>query len=193
MILSKRERFFAVAVVLAVALYAVDRLLLSPFMDRQVRLEAERLSVIGDVERATSLFTLERRLIPRWNDMLEGGLKADVFEAESQVLHAVRDWSQEAGLSLSSMKPERVASGEDLQEITFLAAATGPMRAVARFLWMLETTSLPVRVDDLQVGSRTEGKDDLSLQVRISTLYIGSQQESSTATGERTAAREASE
>ena len=70
----------------------------------------------------------------------------------------------------------------ELQEITFLAAGTGPMSAVAGFLWRLESSPLPVRVADLQLGTRKEGADDLSLQVRISALCQAAA--SSVATGE---------
>ena len=172
MVLSKRERLLAAATVLAVAVLALDRFLLAPFMDLRAQAETEKQSLIGQMERATSLFALKGRLRPKWDEMLAGGLKGDPFDAETQVLHAVRDWSQEAGLDLASVKPERVALEGDIQEITFQAAGTGPMSAVARFLWLLETTSLPLRIKDLQLGSRTEGRDDLSLQLRISTLYL---------------------
>jgi hypothetical protein len=36
----------------------------------------------------------------------------------------------------------------------------------------METTDLPLRVHELQLGARREGADDLSLQVRASTLYL---------------------
>ena len=44
------------------------------------------------------------------------------------------------------------------------------MRAVTGFLWRLENASFPVRVAELQIGTRKEGADDLSLQLRISAL-----------------------
>ena len=116
-----------------------------------------------------------------WKEMLEAGLKRDVSEAESQVLHAVRNWSQESGLALSSVKPQRIAQEGDLQEITFQAAGTGSMRSVARFLWQLETAPLPLKVKELQLGSRKEGADDLSLQLRISALYLPAEPQPSTA------------
>ena len=45
------------------------------------------------------------------------------------------------------------------------------MRAVARFLWEMESADLPLRIHDVQLGSRTEGRDDLSVQLHFSTLY----------------------
>ena len=35
----------------------------------------------------------------------------------------------------------------------------------------MESADLPLRIHDVQLGSRTEGRDDLSLQLSFSTLY----------------------
>jgi len=45
------------------------------------------------------------------------------------------------------------------------------MNAIARFLWRVETAGIPIRLKELQLGSRKEGTDDLTLQLRLSTLY----------------------
>jgi hypothetical protein len=69
------------------------------------------------------------------------------------------------------MKPERLPDKRSLQEISFRAAGTGSMSAVSRFLWRLEASKVTIRVKELQLGSRKEGTDDLTLQLRLSTLY----------------------
>jgi hypothetical protein len=46
------------------------------------------------------------------------------------------------------------------------------MEAVARLLWRMETTELPLRISEVQIGSRRDGADDLSLQLMASTLYL---------------------
>ena len=52
----------------------------------------------------------------------------------------------------------------------FSVSGAGSMRAVAGFLWRLESSPLPVRLTELQLGARREGTDDLNLQVRLSAL-----------------------
>ena len=118
-----------------------------------------------------SLFKRGKLVVGRWREMSNKGLTDDPAEAESQALHAVRDWSEETGLALSSVKPERLGGGDGVRQITFRAAGTGTMRAVGRFLWQMESADIPLRIHDLQLGSRTEGRDALSLQLRFSTLY----------------------
>ena len=172
MVLSKRERYIVAATIIAVSILVLDRYVLTPFLDHRAQIGAERQNLLREMERAMNQFARRRQMQQEWKEMLEAGLRRDASEAESQVLHAVRNWSQESGFSLSSVKPERIVQEGELQEITFQAAGTGSMRSVALFLWQLETAPLPLKVKELQLGSRKEGADDLSLQLRISALYL---------------------
>jgi hypothetical protein len=171
MFLSKRERLIVTATLAVVALLALDRYVVSPLMeccDREAALKESRLA---EIQRGRDLLDRKREITPKWREMIASGLKRDPAEAESQILHAVGDWAKDAGLKLSSMKPERLPDKRSLQEISFRAAGTGSMSAVSRFLWRLEASKVPIRVKELQLGSRKEGTDDLTLQLRLSTLY----------------------
>ena len=170
MVLSKRERYIALVTFMALAILLVDRLALGPILERKAEIDAEMQRVLGDLEHARVLFARKKQLLPRWEEMLEAGLRLGPAGAESQALHAVRNWSQEARLSLASLRPERVVEHDDMEEITFQASGTGGMGAVVEFLWQVENSAIPVRITELQLGTRKEGTDDLSLQVRISTL-----------------------
>jgi hypothetical protein len=171
MILSRREQIIIAATLFVVAALALDWYVITPLGKWQAAAESQKQSMLDEMERARSLLANERRISPKWREMTAAGLKRDPTEAESQVLHAVGDWAKEAGLRLSSLKPERVPEKKRLQEITFQAAGTGTMYAVSRFLWRVETAKVPIRVKEMQLGSRKEGADDLTLTLRLSTLY----------------------
>jgi len=171
-ILSKREHYILLATVLVLGVLLLDRYGLTPIFERRARLETETNECLVQLEKAKKLFQKNRKLSQKWNEMTALGLGSDASAAESRLLHAVRDWAQEAGISLSSVKTERSETERQFRRITFRATGTGPMLAVSKFLWKVETANLPVRIADLQVSSRKEGADDLSFQLGISTLYI---------------------
>ncbi len=177
MIFSKRERYVVAAAIIAVSVLVLDRYIVTPFLDGRAGIEAEKQRLLREMKNARNQFARRGKMEQKWKNMLAGGLKSDAAEMESQVLHAVRNWSQESGLTLSSVKPERIPRKGDLQEITFQAAGVGPMRSVALFLWRLESVSLPLKVKEMQLSSRREGTDDLSLQLRISALYLPAEPE----------------
>ena len=188
MVLSKRERYIALTTATVLALLLADRVLFTPLHKRRVALDEQTQTALSRLEYAGVIMDRRKQLASKWREMVEGGMKWSSAETESLVLHAVRDWSQEARLSLSSLRPERTERKEEgLEEITFRASGTGSMSAVANFLWRLESSALPVRVSELQLGTRKEGTDDLSLQLRISALCMADDEQSpALATANRT-------
>jgi len=178
MILSKRERYIVIGTVVVVGILALDRLFLTPLLERRqetnanIRLETEKM------EKATALVTNRSRVQRKWNELSGASLKADGANAESQIIRAVNDWAQDAGLNVSSVKPER-AEREKIKDketqfmkITFRANATGNMAAISRFMWRLQTSKVPIRVTDVSINTRRDGVDDLSLDLGISTIYL---------------------
>jgi hypothetical protein len=104
--------------------------------------------------------------------MQKGGLKVDPSQAESQALHAVLDWAGAADLNLASLKPERTSQEGKFQVISFSVTGNGSTPAIARLLWAMETATIPVRVNDMQITPRREGTDDLSVRFSISALCL---------------------
>ena len=117
MILSKRERYIALAAIGALALLVADRYVLTPITDLNAQAVNEVQALTGELELASSLFLQKGVMVGKWNKMVAGGLKMEAGEAESQVLHAMQDWAGDAGLDLWSIKPERLDQGDDLREI----------------------------------------------------------------------------
>src|ERR1041385_2664506 len=169
MVITKRERTIVVVTGAVLALFLADHFVLSPLLERRARIDAESAQCLLDQQKADGLFAQRRKLAPRWREMTESGLGAGAGAAESRFLHAIRDWAQEADLSLASVKLERTEMERQFQKITWRAAGTGTMAAVSRFLWRIQEASLPVRIADLQVGARQEGSDSLTIQVGVST------------------------
>ncbi len=170
--LSKRETQLALVSAAAVVLLVLDHYLIRPILESGAALEAQQAQIVQKLEDAGRLFERRRLIAHRWEELSAAGLTSDPAEAESRVLHAMRDWAEQARLALSSLKPDRSQQGGTMREITVLASGTGSMEAVAQFLWRVETSALPLRIRELQLGARKEGADELSLQLKASTLYV---------------------
>jgi hypothetical protein len=171
MVLSKRERFILIGTLAALGVLALDRFGLSVLLDRRAAAAARRNSLASELSQAQGLMAHHRLLAPRWEEMTRSGLKDDSGDAESQVLHAIRDWAEEAKLSLSLLRPERLTAKTRLPGIAFQAAGTGTMGGLSRLLWRIQSASIPIKVTEVQVSTRKEGTDDLSFQLRLSTVY----------------------
>ncbi len=170
MILSRRERYIAAVTIAAVVILLLDRFALTPALASRTATDKQIQSLQDNLSRGQMIISRQRQLSAKWEQMLANGLTLDPAAAQAQVMTAVNTYATEAGLSLSSVRPERVSTVGDLGEAPFEASGTGPMSAVANFLWRLENSPLPIRIRDLQLGTRKEGADDLSLQLGLSAL-----------------------
>jgi hypothetical protein len=176
MVLSKRERIILIVAVVTVGALLANFFVIDPVANRLKQIDDERLALEAEFNEAQSLFERQKLLGPRWKAMLSDGLRSDA-EAESRVARALNEWSDRARLSLSSVKPDRVASDKGLQEMTFVVAGNGDLESVAQFLWQVETAELPIKVKSMQLGSTSESGDTMSLELRLSALYLSAKQE----------------
>lgn len=172
MVFSKREQLLGIGVGAAVALLGLNYFVLDPYLQRQARIEADRRDVDAERDRIDTLLLRRDRKQQVWARMTAGGLKSDPSEADSQVLHALREWAQESGLTVASTKRSSVSQERQFAQISVNQTCTGTMSAVAKFLWCLETASIPLRVNEVQLTPRKEGTDDLQLQINVSTLSL---------------------
>lgn len=176
--LSKRERIIGIVAVAAVGLLVLSKFLIGPIADKLQQLDMQKQQLQVELNEAQNLFQRRRLLEKEWKTMLADGLRNEV-EAESRIARAIDGWSREARLTLSSVKPDRVARDKGLTEITFVVAGTGTLDAVAQFLWKIETAPLPIKVKDMQVGSSNESGQSMSLQLRVSAICLGTEQKPS--------------
>jgi len=177
-VLSKREKHIGLATIALVAVVGLYGLVLSPYLDR-------RQAVAQDLDRATQqladanvLFDRQAQLQKIWRQMQQGGLSADESRAESQAQHALVDWAQWAGVALDTRGPGRPTQEDKFQVISFNITGTGSTAAITRLLWALETATIPIRVNDMQITARREGTDDLMIRFSMSTLAMPSPSQS---------------
>jgi hypothetical protein len=173
MVLSKRERIIAIVTLAIILMFVLDRYAVTPLMEMNDNIRIEKQNLVVDIQRASRIFKERKQVSSEWNDMERSGLSSDPSDTESKVLHVIRKWSNDYGLTISSIKPDR--NGDEskiLKEIIFNIACKGTMDAVGRFLLELENSSLPIRITEFQLGSREEDGMDMSLQLRLSALYF---------------------
>ena len=171
MALNKRESTLAWGVGMVALVLAVDMLIIEPYFSQRAKLLELRGKDASDTEEVFQLHRKETQLKAKWADRRTDGLAGDPEDAARQVLGALKDWAGETGVVIASVKPEYVESKKELREITVQVSASGQNEAMIKFLYKLQIARFPVRVTEMQLGSRNDS-EDLALQLRISTLYL---------------------
>jgi Tfp pilus assembly protein PilO len=169
--LSKRERIIVLTTVLVVGALVADKFVITPLWEGLGQLQEHRRQSRDQVTKAKNLLALKPQKEEQYQKLLKNGMASDA-EAESRGISALDQWSKDAGLMLSSVKPDRTVGDKGLKEIVFTVAGKGSLDAVAWFLYQVETAELPLKVKYMQLGSTSEAGDSMSLELRLSTLYV---------------------
>lgn len=170
--MSKREKRIGIVAGIVIGALALDSVLISPLIARRSDANTRIANATLDLARADQVFQNDLRARRVWKELSGDTLRPDASTAESQVLNAARRWAQDAGLTLTSLKPERSEREQGFVKITVRATGTGSMRRVAQFLYSVKNTDIPIRISDIQIDSRSATNDDLSFQLGLATIYL---------------------
>ena len=168
---TTREKYFMIAVGAAVALFALDRYALVPYIGASNEIAERQAAAQEDLDGMVRLRRERRRMEKSWAAMRDAGVESTPSEAERKMLHAIQSWAQEAGIAHLSVRPERLNKDHGFVQVVVHASGSGPAAAVAKLLWAVESATEPaLRVDGVQVRPTKEGTDDLQLELHASTL-----------------------
>jgi len=168
---SKRERYIAIGVMAAAAIFLFDQFLYSPYAAARDSVARDRETVNTQLANADRLFERRRSLTKVLAEIQRDGLKSSRSQAVSQAQQSVLDWAKAADLKVF-FGAEHDSQQNQFQVISFEATSNGTMLSLSRLLWSIETSKLPIRVNEVQLSPRKDGVDDLTLKMNLSTLCL---------------------
>ena len=167
--ISQRERLISIAAAGVLGLLALDQIIYTPLATRLDDADMRLRTANTEITEAQGLFGLDLSARRAWKSMAGATLLDNAPAAESQILNRVREWEQSAGLSVTSVKPQHVGEEQGYQKINVQMTATGNLQQVSRFLYAVQTATIPVRVSQMDITSRREGADELAMELSLAT------------------------
>ena len=171
--INNRQQVLLIIAIVAVALLAGDKFVLSPLLtswkERTVRIAELR----KNVSQGSQLLTREQSIRGRWDHMKTNMLPGNASVAENEVLRAFERWSQNSRISITSIKPQLKRASDEYLTLEFRADAFGSLQALTRFLYEVEKDTLPLKVESMEITSRDNEGQQLSLGLQVSGLLLG--------------------
>jgi hypothetical protein len=169
-VLSKRERYIAIAVVAVLGVLGLDRFFVSPLLARMQEANKKVEDAEDKLKDADRLFDRNKHLNRKWANMGGKALKASQSEAEGQLLSTINDWARRSGMNLVSVQPQRTEKDRGFLSVTYRATGSGRVSEIRDFLSAVDRASIPVSITDMTIQARREGTDDLSISMSIATI-----------------------
>jgi len=170
---AQRQRFLVITAGAALALLVADRIIFTPLTQHWQHRRQEVAALQARLAEGRSLIARGDRLQSRWGEMQRTALPKDAAQAEQQVISAFDRWGRSAGVELGSIKPQWKKGGSDRSSlIECRVDATGSLATVARFLYEIERSSLPIRIETAELASRDESGQRVSVNLTVTGLRM---------------------
>ena len=174
--LKNRQHLLAVVALGVVVLWVGDRLLLAPLGTVWKERSKQIAKTKYDFQQGSQLLEREKTLQSRWNNMASGLLSNDVSAAQSQLCGSLYRWAQDRRVTITSIKPAWKSSEPDHATLECRVEASGNLPALTQFLYDVERGQIALRVEDVELSSRDDSGQQLTLNLQLSGLVLNPKQ-----------------
>lgn len=170
---NKRQRFLIIAVVAGLALLLLDSLVFTPLTKSWAARDAEIAKLKKDVANGRGVIERGPRTQSLWAEMQTNALPKDQAQAEQDLITALDRWGRQAGIDVSSIKPQwKKGTGDRFSMLECRIDASGSITSLTRFLHEVEKSPMALRVDSIELGTRDNSGSRLNLALLVSGLRL---------------------
>lgn len=170
--MNARERVLALIIGGLVGLAALDWFVIEPawawFADQTTRTEALDKQLVNARLLVDNADTIEER----WGALAAAGLTRDEGALRIEAQQSLSVWASEAGFSLTTLVSGRTVAGDPFDEMQFIASGSGTLDQTLGFLNRMSASPFPLRLLDLDLTSRSETADAVSVRATFSTIRL---------------------
>lgn len=172
--INNRQKFLIVLAVAGLALLAADRLIFTPLTNAWRDRAKEIARLRGQVADGRALIRREQAIRDRWEQMRTNTLPDNPSLAQEQVLKALVNWSQESGASINAITPQWKNDSEEYKTLVCRVDASGTLWTLSRFLYDIEKGPMALKLESVDLSSRDNNGQQLTLGLQISGLALTS-------------------
>jgi len=170
--IKNRQQWLIVGAVAAVALFAGNKLLLTPLASAWEARAAHITVLHRQINRGKMLVLRERGIRAHWADMQNRSLTNNPSAAEQQVFRAIDSWAQDTGVVINAITPQWKHDTDDYTTYQCRVDAAGDINRLSHFLYRVEREPLALKLESVELGARDKEGQQLSLGLQISGLML---------------------
>ena len=171
--MQNRQQLLTIVAITAVAILAGDRFIRGPLVASWTQRSARIAELKKSVNDGSMLLQREQIIRSSWDHMRTNMLPNNASEAENEVLRAFERWSTDSRISVTSIKPQWKRGDDDYVTLECRADAYGSIQALTRFIYSVEQDPLALKVESVEITSRDNDGQQLSLALQVSGVVLG--------------------
>ena len=170
---NNRQRLLMILAGAGIALLLLDSLVFTPLTKAWQTRSAEIARLRKNVAEGRGLIERGPRMQQLWAEWQAQALPKDAAKAEQDLISAFDRWGRASNVELGSIKPQwKRGLTPRYSQLECRVDATGSLATITRFLYEVERSTLPLRVDSIELTSRDEFGQKLTLGLLVSGLRL---------------------
>lgn len=170
---ANRQRLLLILAGAGILLLVLDSLVLTPLTKSWRDRSTEIARLRKNVSEGRGLIARADRMQAQWAEMQSQALPKDPAKSEQDLISAFDRWGRATGVELGSIKPQwKRGTSNRFSQLECRVDATGSLATLSRFLYEVEKSTLALRVDSVELTSRDEFGQKLSLGLLVSGLRL---------------------
>ena len=170
--IKNRQQLLIIAAIATVALFAGDRLVLSPLLKAWGGRATHIADLRKQIAQGKMLVQREQGIRSRWQQMSRNTLPNNTSAAEQQVFKAIDLWAQNSGVAISAITPQWKHDSDDYMTFECRVDAAGDLGKLSRFLYSVEQDPMALKMELVELGARDKEGQQLSLGLQLSGLVL---------------------
>jgi len=170
--IDNRQRLLAILAISGLGLLIADWFVFTPLMHLWQARSKQVAELHQEIAEGSSLLQRERFIRRRWDEMRTNTLPNNPSLAEQQMLKAFDGWSQDSGVSITSITPQWKHDEDEYMTLECRVDAAGDMETLARFLYAVEKGPMALKVISAELTSHDTVGQQLSLALEVSALVL---------------------
>jgi hypothetical protein len=171
--MPKRQRWLILTIGALLLLVALNQIVFTPLASvwQAHSLEIQQLKT--SVASGRSIIGRGAHLQQIWTGIQSGALPRDQAQSEYDVLSAFENYGRTSAIELGSIKPLwKHGATDEYSVLECRLDATGNLPALSRFLYELERSPLAMHADSVELVSRDDTGQRLTLSLTVTALRL---------------------
>ena len=170
--IKNRQQVLVIVAIVVVALFAGDRLLISPLLKGWSGRATHLAELRKQIAQGNMLLQREQNIRSRWEYMTRNALPNNTSAAEQQVFKAIDSWAQNSGVAIAAITPQWKHDSDDYMTFECRVDAAGDLGKLSRFLYSVERDPTALKLELVELGARDKEGQQLSLGLQLSGLVL---------------------
>ena len=170
--IQNRQDFLVMLTIAAVGLFVAVNFIFTPLQGWWSARQAQVRDLRAKVSDGNQLLKREAGIRSHWDDMRANALPASSSQAEQQFLKAVDGWARDSGAEITSLMPQWKNDATNYMTLACRVETAGDLGTLSKFIYDIEKGPLALRLDSVELSSRDNGGQQMTLGLEINGLAL---------------------